>query len=134
MKKDINFVWKEFEDNSISHSATHYLFTITELHAKNGYARMIDVSKKLKITPWSCSTWVKALMKKWLIQEDENKFLWLTKKWQQIISQIMENREILFHFFSKSLWIQEDKALINACKIEHLIGIEVIQKLKKYKD
>jgi Mn-dependent DtxR family transcriptional regulator len=50
MKKDINLVWKKFEDNKISHSATHYLFTIHELLEKFGYARMVDISKKLKIT------------------------------------------------------------------------------------
>jgi hypothetical protein len=31
MKHDISQVWKEFEENNISHSAAHYLLAIDEL-------------------------------------------------------------------------------------------------------
>lgn len=133
MTQDINKVWKKYEDNSISHSATHYLFTIHQLLEENGYARMIDISKKLKITPWSCSTGVKSLLKKDLIIEDGNKFIKLTAKWGKIISEILNNRDVLYNFFKDILWIDASIALINACKIEHLIGHEVISKMKKFK-
>ena len=132
MAKDINSVWKKFEDNTISHSATHYLFTIHELLEKNWYARMVDIWKKLRITAWSCSTWIKSLLKKWLIIEDENKFIKLTLKWNKIIEEILDNRDVLLTFFKDSLWLSEEISLLNACKIEHLIWSEIIQKLKKF--
>lgn len=133
MTQDINKVWKKYEDNNISHSATHYLFTIHHLLEENGYARMIDISKKLKITPWSCSTGIKSLLKKDLVMEDSNKFIKLTQKGSKIISEILNNREVLYNFFKDILWTDASISLINACKIEHLIDTEIISKMKKFK-
>lgn len=133
MLKNINSFWKKFEDNKISHSATHYLFTIHELLETHGYARMVDIGRHLKITAWSCSTGIKSLVKKELIIEDSNKFIRLTPTWIKIIESILENRRVLSDFFKNFLWISEEKALENACKIEHLIGKEVIEKLKHVK-
>lgn len=94
---------------------------------------MVDIAKHLKITAGSCSTGVKSLLKKWLIIEDDNKFIKLTKNWTRIIEEILSNRETLFNFFKNVLWVSQDKALIDACKIEHLIWTEVIAKMKSYK-
>lgn len=132
MGKDTGSVWKKYEDNKISHSAIHYLFAIKELLEKNGYARMIDISKKLKITPWSCSTGIKSLLKKWFIVEDTNKFVQLSKTGTSIINEVLGNRETLYNFFKNTLKVSDEKSLINACKIEHLIGSEVIEKMKKF--
>lgn len=56
MSHESNQVWKEFEENSISHSVAHYLLAIDALKADNGYARSIDIARELDITPGSCST------------------------------------------------------------------------------
>ena len=52
-------VWKEFEENMITHSAAHYLLAIDELIEDNGYARSIDIARELDITAGSCSTGLK---------------------------------------------------------------------------
>jgi len=57
-------VWKEFEENDISHSAAHYLMAIDKLRGDYGYARSIDIARELDISPGSCSTGLKALIKK----------------------------------------------------------------------
>ena len=132
MKKDVHSVWKQFDENSITHSAAHYLFAIRDLHETNWYARMIDISKKLQITPWSCSIWIKSLAKKWFIEEDENKFIRLSKKAEKIIEDILQTRKTLIKFFTKNLWIDEKIATLNACKIEHLVDSEIIKKLDTY--
>ena len=132
MKKDIHSVWKEYDWNEITHSATHYLFAIKDLLETNGYARMTDISRKLEITPGSCSIGIKSLLKKWLVIEDENKFIKLTKKSEVIIDHILHTRKILIKFFTKNLWSDDHEANVNACKIEHLLSEELVQKLEKY--
>ncbi len=37
-------VWKQFEENNITHSAAHHLLAIMELKAARGYARVTDVA------------------------------------------------------------------------------------------
>ena len=65
-------VWKEFEENQLTHSAAHYLMTIEDLLADNGYARVTDVAKRLNITRGSASIGLKPLKKRELVLEDEN--------------------------------------------------------------
>ena len=60
MQWDISSYWKEFDGNKVTHSAAHYLFAIEDSHDENWYARAVDIARKLNITPWSCSVWLKS--------------------------------------------------------------------------
>ena len=81
-------IWKEFEENQLSHSAAHYLMTIHELLSSNGYARVTDIAKRLNITRGSCSISLRPLKKKGLVIEDENKFLKLSDEGLRLAVQV----------------------------------------------
>lgn len=132
MSGNSSSVWKKYDENKVTHSAAHYLFAIEDLHEENGYARAVDISKKLDITPWSCSVWLKWLLKRWMIVEDENRFIKLSPQWEDIVKDMHRNREAFTSFFRDELWIKEVEAVINACKIEHLISSKIGKKLEKY--
>ena len=132
-KKDINSVWKEFEEQKITHSAIHYLFAVEECLEKFGYARAVDISRALNITPGSCSTGLKSLLTKGFIVEDENKFIKLSKKWKDIVKVVEANRNSLIAFFKNTLKLDDDQAMKNACKIEHLLDSEVVAKMENLK-
>lgn len=117
-------VWKEFEDNLITHSAAHYLMTIHHLLDDQGYARVTDIAKRLNITRGSCSISLKALKKRELVLEDENRFLRLSEEGQRIAEMVELNDKLLEILFRDVLGVSEEQAEIDACKIEHLIGIE----------
>src|SRR5690606_7934311 len=68
-------VWKQFEENKITHSAAHHLLAVKELRETRGYARVTDVARYLNITTGSASTNLKNLKSKGLIREDDNRFL-----------------------------------------------------------
>lgn len=132
MSHESNQVWKEFEENSISHSAAHYLLAIDELREDNWYARSVDIARELDITAGSCSTGLKWLMKKWLIQEDKNRFILLSEVWQNSVDKIKKNREVFIQFFTQTLWAKNEESIITACKIEHLISSHITRKLEKF--
>jgi len=67
-----------------------------------------------------------------LIIEDENKFLRLSKKGQEIVKDTHKNREVFTRFFRDTLGVKEGEAVINACKIEHLVSSKIGKKLEKY--
>lgn len=129
-KKDINSVWKEFEEQKITHSAIHYLFAVEECLEKFGYARAVDISRALNITPGSCSTGLKSLLKKGFIVEDENKFIKLSKQGKDIVKVVEANRNSLISFFKNTLKLDDDQAVKNACKIEHLLDADVVKKME----
>ncbi len=132
MSHESNQVWKEFEENTISHSAAHYLLAIEELHHDNGYARSVDIARELDITAGSCSTWLKWLLKKWLIEEDKNRFILLSETWKNAVDKIKKNRELFIKFFTQTLWAKSEESIITACKIEHLISPHITRKLEKF--
>lgn len=132
MSHEANQVWKEFEENEITHSVAHYLMAIDELHSDLWYTRAVDISKELEISAASCSNWLKSLLKKWLITEDINRFISLSIDGQHAVEKIKKNRELFIDFFKNTLWANMEESVVNACKIEHLISPHITRKLQKF--
>ncbi|NDK09988.1 metal-dependent transcriptional regulator [Candidatus Gracilibacteria bacterium] len=132
MSHESNQVWKEFEENEITHSVAHYLMAIDELHEDVGYARAVDISKELEISAASCSNGIKSLLRKGLIEEDKNKFLLLSEDGKHAVEKIKTNRELFIQFFSEVLGAKTEESVVNACKIEHLISPHIARKLGKF--
>jgi DtxR family Mn-dependent transcriptional regulator len=125
-------VWKQFEENGITHSAAHHLLAILELREQRGYARVTDVARHLNITTGSASTNLKGLKTKGLIIEDENRFLSLSPQGESLAKAVISRKEIFFQFLTDILKVSPEQAEIDACKTEHLISGETAQKLKNY--
>lgn len=125
-------VWKQFEENDITHSAAHHLLTIMELKEKRGYARVTDVAKHLNITTGSASTNLKSLKLKGFIIEDDNRFLSLSNQGENMAKAILSRNELLREFLTHVLKVHKDQAEVDACKIEHLISAETSAKLQKF--
>ena len=127
-----NEVWKSFEDNTLTHSAAHYLMTIKGLLEDHGYARVTDIAKRLNITRGSCSISLKPLKKRQLVVEDENRFLQLSEEGRRLAEMIELNDELLESLFKDVLGVSADQAEVDACKIEHLLSIESSVKLANF--
>lgn len=125
-------IWKEFENNEITHSAAHHLMAISNLLTTFGYARVTDVAKRLSITRGSASITLKTLKEKGFVVEDENKFLQLSSKGNSLARLIQSKRGILTAFFRDVLQVDADVAEIDACKIEHLISFETGKQLLSF--
>ncbi|MCA9416330.1 MAG: metal-dependent transcriptional regulator [Candidatus Omnitrophica bacterium] len=119
-----NEVWKQFEENGVTHSMGHYLMAIRDLLKARGYARVTDVANHLGVSRSSASTSLASLKKKGLVDEDDNHFLRLPPKGHTIALQIRKNHMILETFFKDVLGVEEEQALIDACKMEHLLSPE----------
>jgi DtxR family Mn-dependent transcriptional regulator len=125
-------VWKQFEENDITHSAAHHLTAILELKEKRGYARVTDVAKHLNITTGSASTNLKSLKAKGLIEEDENRFLALTQQGDLLARAVIDRKHILKRFLIEVLSVTPEQAEVDACKTEHLISSETALKLGRF--
>jgi Mn-dependent DtxR family transcriptional regulator len=129
-----NDVWKEFEDNQITHSAAHYLMTIRQLLDDHGYARVTDIAKTLNITRGSCSISLKPLKRRGLVVEDENRFLKLSDEGQRLAELVELNDKLLEILLGEVLGVDAEQAEIDACKIEHLLSIESSTRLSAFVD
>lgn len=122
-------VWKEFSDNAITHSAAHYLMTIRELTARQGYARVSDIAEKLNITKGSASQSLKQLKTRGVVYDDEHRMLHLSAEGENLADRIAGRAQVLKHFFHDVLGIDLHQAEVDACKIEHLISPAVSERL-----
>lgn len=125
-------VWKQFEENAITHSAAHHLLAILELRQKRGYARVTDVAKHLNITTGSASTNLKSLKARGLIIEDENRFLTLSEEGEALAKAVVMRKDVFYRFLVEVIGVSEEQAEIDACKTEHLISVETARKLKAF--
>jgi Mn-dependent DtxR family transcriptional regulator len=122
-------VWRAYEENELSHSAAHHLMAIHELRQHHGYARVSDIAKHLHITKGSVSTAMKHLKERGYVQEDPNKFLELTPKGHRVVQETEATRLVVQKFLSDALGMDADDAMIDACKVEHLISSEARARL-----
>ncbi|RIL08379.1 MAG: hypothetical protein DCC75_09080 [Proteobacteria bacterium] len=125
-------VWKQFEENNITHSAAHHLLAVMELREQRGYARVTDVAKHLNITTGSASTNLKGLKAKGLVSEDDNRFLTLSPEGESLAKAVIARKKIFQRFLTEILKVSEEQAEIDACKTEHLISPETTRKLEKF--
>ena len=125
-------VWRAYEENELSHSAAHHLMAIHELREEYGYARVSDIAKHLSITKGSVSTAMKHLKERGYVQEDLNRFLELTEQGLKVVQEVEETRLVVQRFLRDALGMDEDDAMIDACKVEHLISTEARMRLVRF--
>lgn len=129
--KDINDsrYWREFENNDLTHSAAHYLMAIDALREQFGYARVTDVASMLHVSRGAASMALTQLKKRGWVAEDHNKFLMLSEGGKQLIDRVEQNYKLLVRLFEEVLGVKKEIALIDACKMEHLISPETGRRL-----
>ena len=120
-------VWRAYEKNELSHSAAHHLMAIHELRTEHGYARVSDIAKHLRITKGSVSTAMKHLKERGYVQEDPNRFLELTAQGLKVVQETEATRLVVQRFLSDALGMDEDDAMIDACKVEKPSANEFLQ-------
>lgn len=122
-------IWKEFDQNIITHSAAHHLMAIDDLVGKLGYARVSDIARQLDITRGSVSISLKPMKEAGLVLQDENRHLRLSDKGQRLVNTVKNKRLLIQRLLSELLGVSEQQAEIDACKMEHLTSNATARKL-----
>jgi Mn-dependent DtxR family transcriptional regulator len=64
------------------------------------------------------------LKKRGWVEEDPNRFLLLTTQGKNAVGLVEQNYVILSRFFEQILSVDKNTAMVDACKMEHLMSIE----------
>lgn len=115
--------------DTLSHSRAHYLMAIDTLRSSLGYARTTDVAEMLEVSRGAASMALAQLKKRGWVAEDPNRFLLLTEEGRQITDLVSENFTILSRFFEIVLGVPKERAVADACKMEHLVSLETSRRL-----
>ena len=123
--------WKEYSDNELSHSETHYLLTIYSFLQKNDQLRASTIAKELAVSRNAVHLQLKKLSEKKLVKIKDN-FITLPKASIELVEKIANKRQTMIVLLSEVLGVPMHIAASDSCKVEHLISDETGEALLKF--
>ena len=117
---------------SLSASLENYLEVIYLLIEENRVARSKDIAKKLEINRSSVTGGLQSLRGRGLINYEPYEFITLTKEGREIAANVVHRHNTLKEFFVDVLSIDEDEADETACRMEHGISKNIINRLMDF--
>jgi len=116
----------------LSESQEDYLEAIGRLCEENKVARVTDIARRLKVRKSSVSVALQCLAERQLIQYDPYSFITLTRQGSLYASEISRKHEALQTFFMDRLGLDRETSDRNACRMEHALDSEVMEKLLQF--
>lgn len=126
----IDCIAKRGEVRQMLESGENYLETILLLHQQTGFVRSVDIANKLDYTKPSVSRAMSILKKNGFISMDRSGQILLTEKGLQKASEIYERHCLITNFLERVLSVSPEIAEQDACRIEHIISQETVDKIK----
>lgn len=115
----------------IQESAENYLETILILSKTKAEVRSIDIVNELNYSKPSVSVAMKNLRENGFINVDKNGFITLSEKGREIADKMYERHKFLSNWLM-FLGVDEETAVKDACKIEHILSEETFEKIKQH--
>ncbi|WP_440059307.1 metal-dependent transcriptional regulator [Thermogladius sp. 4427co] len=121
---------RQEKDKSISARAEDYLEAIYML-SLTGRPRVRELARRLCVSPSSVVEFLKRLADQGYIVYKKGGEIKLTEKGLEIARKIYSRHQILTEFLTY-IGVPRDIAEIDACKIEHLLHEETVEKITEF--
>lgn len=115
----------------IRESAENYLESILILQRRSGSVRSIDVANELGFSKPSVSIAMKNLRENGYITVDDGGLITLTEKGTHIAETMYERHTLLTGWLVR-LGVDEQTAVQDACRMEHVISAESFAAIKNH--
>jgi DtxR family Mn-dependent transcriptional regulator len=106
-----------------------YLEAILQLVRRKGAARVRDIAKALSVHKSTVTASLKNLADKGLVHYSPYEITTLTSKGRKIAEQVTQNHSAIRTFLNEVLLAPDDLAEQNACRMEHVMDREVLERL-----
>ena len=114
---------------NIHESAEDYLEKILMLQEQKGSVRSIDIAVAMGFSKPSVSVAMKNLRENGYISMDPDGFIKLEQPGMEIAQRIYGRHRLLTHFFMQ-LGVDEKTAAAAACKAEHILSEQTLEKIR----
>ncbi|MBU3956020.1 metal-dependent transcriptional regulator [bacterium] len=122
------------EKKKLSSSIEDYLESIYVLGQSNGAVRVKDISGRMKVSMPSVHQALHILSDGGLINHENYGYIELTDKGRKEGKKIYQSHKMLVKFFTEILDVPLPHAEEDACKIEHDISSETLERLVSFID
>jgi DtxR family Mn-dependent transcriptional regulator len=107
-----------------------YLETIYHLCQEEGVARVKTIAGRLGVTTPSVVGAIKNLKRRKLVRQELYGYVHLTDEGEKIAERVIQRHQVLTHFFEEFLGLDSGTASRDACRIEHAVSPETVQRLR----
>ena len=112
----------------------NYLKVIWALQKDNMHVRVTDMAKQLEVSKATVSQTVNKLVAKGLVVKEKYGKVSLTHTGQEQAVHVLERNRIIRRFLSDVLGVDEHVSKVDACKLEHILSDETMNKLITFID
>ena len=112
----------------LTESLEDYLEAIAELIADEGHAHSKDIAARLHVTMPSVTGALRQLEKMGFIVYNTHYPVQLTPEGKAIADEVIRRHTVLKRFFSQILGRSGEKATATACRLEHAVDADTIQR------
>ena len=118
--------------SNLTNSLEDYLETIYVLSQNSKNVRITDIANKMGLSKASVNRAVNSLKSEMMLIQEKYGKISLTKQGEMLGSNIYTRHNILKKFFHEVLGVSLNNAESDACKSEHILSEETIQKVILY--
>ena len=117
------------EAEGLTWQSEDYLEAIAILQKEDRVARAKDIADRLGVTRGTVTSALKGLHEKGLINYQPYSYITLTDDGRKLAEEIIRRHETLALYFQRVLHLPPDQAEANACRAEHVLDAEVIDRM-----
>lgn len=122
------------EQHTLSPALEDYLQSIVRLLDEKGAARVRDIARALSVHESTVTAALKRLSEKDLVSYAPYELTTLTGKGRRAAEEVARRHSVVRRFLTDVLMLDADEAEANACRIEHVIDIAVLDRLQQFMD
>jgi len=116
----------------VSATLEDYVEAIAHLVAEKGVARVRDISRALSVHKSTVTAALKTLTEKNLVNYAPYEAATLTPQGERVAEEVIRRHEVIQRFLSEVLCLDSAEAQENACRMEHVMGRNVLQRLSLF--
>ena len=118
--------------NTVTSSSQDYLEALLMLSEKEPSVRSVDVANVLKVSRASVNKAMGILKDMGLILQEKYGTVSLTPEGIKVANSVKKRHLTLKSFLSDTLGVGEEAAEQDACRMEHVISLETLEKLEQF--
>ena len=116
----------------ISSSLEDYIEAVYNIYLAEKKVKAVDVSRRLNVSRASVTEALQRLEQLGLINYGHYGVISITEEGVKKAKEVIKKHNTLSLFFEKVLGVEHELAEDTACKIEHVIGDEILSKLEEH--
>ena len=113
-------------------SLEDYLEAVFVLAERNSEVRLTDIAAMLNVSKPSANRAVNTLTQNGFLRHETYGAITLTPEGETYAASVLHRHKLLKHFLNDTLGVNEATAEEDACKMEHVMSAETIEKLYDY--